>query len=87
MSLVMRGAGVGEGDGDGTGAGAGGVNFWAAAGNERLEAANPATPSAGSSFTNARRSTPPALAPSLLLFDRFDSVCFFFIGLLVGIRY
>ena len=47
----MRGAGVGDGLGDGTGVGEG---VWASASSGDFEAANPAAPSAGSSFTKSR---------------------------------
>jgi len=53
ISLVMRGGGVGEGDGDGNGVG---VGVCASAVTGKLDAANPAAPRAGKSFTNARRS-------------------------------
>src|SRR2546425_13210759 len=84
ISFVMR-CGVGDGDGDGKGVGVG-VGVCAAAGSERFDAARPAAPSAGRSFTNARRSRPTSapfgfrVPPFLLL----DSRRFLFIGLLLS---
>src|SRR2546426_2471744 len=77
ISLVMRGTGVGDGDGEGRGVG---VGVCAAAGNERLDETSPAAPTAGSSFTNVRRSTPPASRLTLSLSGRFDPGCFLFIA-------
>ena len=55
----MRGAGVGDGAGEAVGEAAGGgvgVGVCANDASGRLDAANPATPSAGNVFTNVRRS-------------------------------
>ena len=72
--MVIRGAGVGDGEGDGSGEGeAAGV--WANASSGIFDAASPAAPIAGSSFTKFR-------LPS---FTR-DLVLFFFIIVLVFIR-
>ena len=57
MSLVMRGAGVGDGVGDGEAEGEGvGLGVCASEVNDKCEAVRPATPRAGSVFTNSLRS-------------------------------
>src|SRR5688500_12076052 len=57
ISFVMRGAGVGDGDGDGVGDGAAAPEgVCANTSRGTREAATPAMPSAGSTFTKFRRS-------------------------------
>ena len=67
----MRSEGVGDGKGVGVGEG-----VWAMVGSDSLEAAKPATPRAGKTLTNERRSR-PCFGSRLL--DSVFPVCVFFV--------
>src|SRR5262245_46107235 len=71
MSFVMRGAGVGDGKGVGVGEG-----VWARAGSVSFEAAKLASPRAGKTLTNERRSSPWFASRFL---DSVFRVCVFFV--------